>query len=1338
MVVASSYIKMILREFKNSFGRFAAIFGIVALGVGFLSGLLVTTPNMNNSVDKYYDDHNTADIFIKATMGLTEDDLKQVESLENIKSVMPAYVIDKLIDVNNKEDLTAKIYGIPLLDLENQVIINKLDLLEGRMPKNNRECLVERKGPYFKDIKIGSKVKLSKNNQDYEDIGELYHVTEYKVVGVVGNSFHFSLEREPSDVGAGKLDTIIYLDSTSYALEEFTDFYIVLKDTLAMNSFSSEYKVYTEKISEKLEDISKKRSHDRKMEILKKANESISEGFKDYHEESDKARKELADALKEINKAKQELESSAIDIKNAKIELNDARETLEQENKKAQIEISDGEKELNQAKKRLSQAENELKDAKLELEDGQGQYLQGYLDYEQGKKDLEDGLKQIEQGKKELLQIESELLDGKKQLEIGKLELLKAKRELEKGQGQYENGLSELKAGRSEFLYSINPLAKELGYLSSERLMSTASGQIALRSYLIGVNQELSAALAEAKVGKTEIEKNIHMLKVKKQELESNLTQLNLQLQMLEKDSIANAEAIIMVKTSIQQINAGLTEINTSLVYLEAQLKDLAAIIIDLESKQAEIPDYDFLIDTWTEMVKSQRQLEIAKENLHQGWIDYNSALKDLTNSENKIRDAEIKIEEGKRELQQNEKILEEARKDLDEGFKKLKSSKKELESGEEEYQSGLLEVSNGWKDYEIGIAKVEDARKTLKDQIDHTIKKIEDGEKELGQGILEYQDGIIEIEDAEKDYNKAKVQVDKELEKAYNKLLEAEAEVKNLEDPEWYVLDRESNMSYMSFKLNADKVAAISTVFPIFFYLVAGLVALTTMTRMVEEERTQIGVLKALGYKKSTIISKYILYCGLASILGSIVGQLIGFELIPRVIWNTYGVMYHLPEFITDYNKKISLLSSGVAILSTLAATYFAANGALREKPSLLMLARPPKRGKRILLERITPLWSIMTFNLKSTARNIFRYKKHFYMTVIGISGCTALLVTGFGIRNSIKDIGTLQFDQIFKYQLKIEMKKDYTQSDLDSFDRDYKEIDDILKVFSNEGYLEFENKTSKITLVGVEDTNQISDYILFRQRKNTEIIDFSKDTIIISEKIAQELKIKPGDTVIYENSDEIKKEFKVDAIAENYIGNYIYMNKAKYESAFRDKLKNNTIYAKTQTLTQSETDKLIENLYDNDDILNASFISRSRSMFDNLIHSINYIVIVIIIASGLLAFIVLYNLTNININERRRELATLKVLGFHNNEVASYIFREITILALIGTLLGLALGKYLHQFIIVTVEDPEFMFGRSVSILSYLISAIITMMFSAIVDFFMVKKLRNIKMVDSMKAND
>ena len=1280
----SSYLKIIWREFKSSFGRFAAIFGIVALGVGFLSGLLVTTPDMHTSVDEYYDMHNMADVFIKATMGLTEEDLEEVNSITNVKDIMPTYVIDKLLQIDNSGTLVARIYGIPLLEYNEETAINRIELYEGRMPKTARECLVEREGTYLKDIKIGTKLKISKENKDYEDIDDLYSVKQYEVVGIVGNSFHFSMEREASNVGSGKLGTIIYVDKSAYALDEYTDFYIIANKALKMNSFSSRYQDYTEEIRKELEKLGEERSVIRKETILKEANDELKDGYKEYYEGKEEANEELSDALDKINKGKKELKASLVDLELGEKELVAARNTLKVENKKAIKEIEKNEKELEKAKIDLIEGEEELKTAKLQLEDGEKEYKQGLIEFEQGKTKLEESEIAFKKGEEEFLAGEEEFLEGKNELNKAKSDLEKVRIQLQDGGAKYNSGLAELNAGKVFFFSSIKLIADDIGYLSAEELISTKAGQLVLKSYLERAKQNLIAGLANARAAK-------------------------LLIQMNPDDE--NYEALLL-------------EINIT--------------ISSLEQKLNQLPEYEFLTQQWSTIKENESQLEAIRQELDFGWIEYNKGLKELQTAEKKLVIAEIEIQNGRIELEENRKKLTIAKLELDSGFRDLELAKQNIEEGKKEYINGVLKINDGWEKYNQGKTELQKGRSTLENETNKALLEIEIGEKELAKGQKEYEKGLIDIEKADKDYKEAKEDVEGELSDAYTELMDAEQEIRDLEEPEWYVLDRGSNISYVSFELNADKVSAISKVFPIFFYLVAGLVALTTMTRMVEEERTQIGVLKALGYRKSIIISKYILYCGMASVLGSIAGQIVGFKLIPRVLWNAYGVMYHLPEFVSDYNTRIALLSSGMAILSTVAATYFSASGALREKPANLMLPRAPKIGKRILLERIKPLWSVLSFNLKSTARNIFRYKKHFYMTVIGVSGCTALLVAGFGLRDSIKDIGTLQFEELFEHELEIQLEEDFPLNDIEKITEGYPEILQTLEVFSDRGYIEYKGESVDTTLVAVEDIKDLTGYVKFRDRKKGNIIAPESDKIVVSEKVAEVLGFKEGDIIFYENFDEKKREFRIDAITENYLGNYIYMNKNIYEGAYNKKQETNSIYIKTEKMLGNEKEELIKQLYKKEGVLNAEFISDRRGLFDNLIVSIDYIVGVIIIASGLLAFIVLYNLTNININERRRELATLKVLGFHNEEVSSYIFREITILSIIGIMVGILLGKYLHQFIVLTVENPDFMFGRDISLVSYILSGLITFMFSVIVDIFMIKKLRNIKMVDSLKAND
>ncbi|NLY44546.1 MAG: ABC transporter permease [Tissierella sp.] len=616
--------------------------------------------------------------------------------------------------------------------------------------------------------------------------------------------------------------------------------------------------------------------------------------------------------------------------------------------------------------------------------------------------------------------------------------------------------------------------------------------------------------------------------------------------------------------------------------------------------------------------------------------------------------------------------------------------------------------------------------------------EEILDAEKDLAQGQRDYNEGLAELRDGEREYLDAKEDVEEELAEAYAELMDAEEEIKKLEVPKWYVLDRNSNISFVSFELNSEKVSAVAKVFPIFFYMIAALVTLTTMTRMIEEERTQIGTLKALGYSKMTITAKYIVYCGLASFLGSAGGLFVGFKLIPYIIWNAYGVLFHLPDFIAAYNTRIGLIASGLAILSTLGATIYACNDALKEKPATLMLPRAPKAGKRIMLERIKFIWSRLSFNHKATARNLFRYKKHFFMTVIGISGCTALLVTGFGLRDSIGELATTQFNEIFKYELEIEVDngwKDDTAFNEMLEDKSF--IDSSIAVYSHKGDVSFKDEKEEV-IIRATNLEELGEFIEFKDRASNEKLMVNKESIFITEKLSEVLELDVGDEFQLTNSDEKVAEFIVTGITENYAGNYVYMDEELFISSFNVVEEENFILAKPVDIGTEFEDIITEKMLSNEKVLNSTFVSQTKSTFDNLLAAIDYIIVFIIVSSGALAFIVLYNLTNININERNKELATLKVLGYYEEEVSTYIFRETRILTFIGMLVGLGLGNLLHAFVIITVESPSFMFGRDIKLFSYLISGLITIIFSVIVNLFMKKKLANIKMVDSMKAND
>ena len=556
---------------------------------------------------------------------------------------------------------------------------------------------------------------------------------------------------------------------------------------------------------------------------------------------------------------------------------------------------------------------------------------------------------------------------------------------------------------------------------------------------------------------------------------------------------------------------------------------------------------------------------------------------------------------------------------------------------------------------------------------------------------------------------------------------------------PLWYVLDRRANTSYVSYEANVEKVADIAKIFPVFFFLVAVLVTLTTMTRMVEEERVQIGTLKALGYSKAKILLYYIGYSVLASLGGSVTGVVLGFYTLPAVISNVYGMMYTLPAAITDFYWGYAALIVPISVACTTAATLFACLAQLSERPAALLLPRAPKSGKRILLERAGFVWRRMGFIKKVTARNIFRYKKRLFMTVFGIAGCTALLVTAFGLRDSIHDIVDKQFGELYRYNLSLYLSEDSAT-----------ETDEILKaclantervtssaLFHSESALVSANgEKQRISLCVPKNTGELKKNIVLRERKTGADVPFGESSVVLTEKLCEQLNVSAGDTVSVENADGRTATLTVSGIAENYVTGYVFLPAEVYRQAFGETPEYKLALVTVTDESPEARDALSTDILQSDRVLLAQFSQTIRESFENTVKSIDSIVVVLIIAAGALAVIVLYNLTNINICEREKELATIKVLGFYDQEVYRYIFREIELLALIGSGVGLALGVPLHKFIVLTVEMDQLMFIRTIALRSYLLAVALTMVFTVVVCFVMRRHVRRISMVESMKA--
>ena len=664
-------------------------------------------------------------------------------------------------------------------------------------------------------------------------------------------------------------------------------------------------------------------------------------------------------------------------------------------------------------------------------------------------------------------------------------------------------------------------------------------------------------------------------------------------------------------------------------------------------------------------------------------------------------------------------------------GITDIKATIQAIESGIEKANS---ELSDGEKQIKEAEQQLKDAEAELQSQKNSTYYQLNQAEEELQQAEKELKDGEKELEDAKKEF-------DEQISDAEEKLQDAKDDLKKLERPEWYVLDRDMNTGYASYVQDTDRVASLAEVFPVVFFLVAALISLTSMNRMVEEERVQIGTLKALGYNKLQISRKYIIYALLATIIGGIIGIFIGFNLIPKIIANMYAMVYEVPEVILQFNWDIATYGMAAALLCTVGATIYTCAKVLRHKPATLMRPKSPKPGKRVILEKITFIWKRLSFTAKVTARNVFRYKKRFLMTIIGVCGCTSLIIAGFALRDSISSMIPKQFGEINKYNITISLKDEKTGEQLSNVEDEILQKEQITSLLSanvqSVKIIKDDNNQS-IQLIVPNDTNKLNEFITLRDRKkqdNTYTLDNSG--VIITEKLSQLLNIKQGDTITLENSDGDRRDVKVANITENYIMHYIYMSPELYNEVFDAKIQANQIYAKTQEMTENEEDELGKKLLNNsNNISGVSFTSASEDMFATVMDNMDMVVWILIVAAGLLALVVLYNLLNANISERIRELATIKVLGFYDREVYSYIARETIILTVIGILLGLVGGYFLTMYVLKTCELDITMFDPEVSILSYVLGVVITVFFAIIVNVVTYFSLKKIDMIESLKS--
>lgn len=940
----------------------------------------------------------------------------------------------------------------------------------------------------------------------------------------------------------------------------------------------------------------------------------------------------------------------------------------------------------------------------------------------------------VTEASEKLADAEKEITDAEAELEQGKAEaqekLTAAREKLENAQKELEQAKKELASSQAKIASSKEELEQ------AQKELNESSGKIAAGEKELN---EKSIALATLKEQKDTLQGQLAALEQQKEELSGQKTTLEAQKRTLQEGQKNLLDTQAVLQQQISRLKAEKEDLNAEGIRLSEEKETLQKEYEELKSQYEASGDTEILKQV--EAKKAQLDEVNAKIAENSAKIEQNKTL--LETVESQMDPLEEKLVQMKNGLEQTETALEKISAGLSEieaGQEQMQTGLTQMESyissGEFQLQAAREQLESGKNQILSGQRQIEDAKKRIADgeeQIQAGIKQIQDGETGLADGWIEYQDGErqanAEIADGEAQIADAKVQ-----------LADAKKEIEQIEKPTWYIYDRSHLPEYSGYGDNADRMKAIGEVFPLIFFLVAALISLTTMTRMVEEERTLIGTLKALGYSKKSIAAKYLGYAVLATLTGGIFGVMIGEKILPYIIITAYKIMYrHLPDVEIPYNLYYGVLACVAALLCTVAATIFSCMKELKEQAAELMRPPAPKQGKRVFLEYIPFLWKRLNFTWKSTVRNLMRYKKRFFMTIFGIGGCMGLMLVGFGLKDSISSIVPLQYEDIQLYDGNVILQSDVTMQEkqevyeaLEKNSQVVATAEDLLQKIT----IEHDGVSKEVYLNVPENVEKFSDFVVLQDRTTKEKYQLTDKGTVLTEKMAKEIGVSAGDTVTIKEENEKERTVKISQICENYMSHYLYMTPAVYKAAYGKEPEYNSIYYRTEGRTTKEAESVGEAALKLDGALSVSYTTELRQQVDDMLQSLDIVIVVLIISAGMLAFVVLYNLNNINITERKRELATLKVLGFYDKEVTEYVYRENILLTLIGSVFGMLLGKILHRFIIVTVEIDSVMFGRNINTISFVYAFLLTVVFSLFVNGVMYFKLKKINMVESLKS--
>lgn len=994
-----------------------------------------------------------------------------------------------------------------------------------------------------------------------------------------------------------------------------------------------------------------------------------------FYDDYDDYIDDVIDSLEDFGDARAILRHDEL-VDEATEKLDDAQKELDDAKAEADKELGDARKELADARKELDDGWKEYDDGKQELADSRVKLDDAKAELEDGEQEYADGVKKYDQAVRDYEKGQKDYADGVKDYEKGAQQLADGESELEAGKEKLDEGQKQLDALGNTVAGALQNDPNYAGVTGGTIIDELGRGDentaAATDAALDKMRAQLEGGIAQAQQGLAQIDAGI-------EQCDEGLAKIDAALAELGEDQSEQAAA---KRAALEQQRADTAAQRSALVQ---QRGKVSAQLSELQSQLAALSTV------------SSGSIAANKQQLDQGRADYESGKQQLS--------------AGYRDLRDGKKELDKAKKELDEAPQKLADAKQELADARKE-------LDDGWKEYYDGEEKYADGEKELAD----AYRELTDGEKDYREGLREYEDG--------------KAEADEKIADAEEKIADARRKVADIESCEWYLFSRSYNPGYTGFGQDADRMANLASVFPVIFFLVAALVCLTTMTRMVEEQRVQIGSLKAMGYSGFAISRKYLFYGLLPSLTGGLIGLVIGYILFPKMIFTAYQIMYQMPNIELRAYGGISAYSLLAAVACTTLATLWACLATLRETPASLMRPRTPKAGKRVFLEYIKPLWRKMSFTHKVTARNLFRYQKRFWMTVIGIGGCTALIIAGFGMRSSLLFTMSRQYDDLFHYSAQVTLSSNVLpeerQAVEDFLAGDSRVVNDVPCTASSATVITSSYSTT--AYVEVMEADEIGKVIDLLDYKTGEPITMEDTGVYIDQKLSELLKVSVGDTFFLDG--DARGDVTVAGIYEHYTGHFIYMTPSYYEQTLHADSEPNAYLMNFISDDTDTCNAIFEKLLSMNGVVTTS---RMRDTQDTYMHSmerVDFVVVIIILAAAALAMVVLFNLSNINITERQRELATIKLLGFYDKEVSAYVYRENIVLTVFGILMGCFMGHWLHIYLVRSTEIDLMMFGRQTAPSAYVYAAILTMLFSVLVNVLAHFKMKKIDMVESLKS--